>query len=220
MSADPPARQRNTGRVWRIVSVLVAAAFVGLLAYGLFTQSSDTTIDDALAARRAVEAPGFRLEVLTDGRPGPLSGEWERAAADDTVALNELRGTPVVLNFWASWCVPCREEARLLQRGWRSAQRKGVLFLGLDMQDVRQDAFDFIEGFDQDYPHVRDPTKDTARAWGATGIPETYFISAQGKVVAHVIGAVNAEQLESGVDAARGGKPLAPEAGGGLRVTP
>lgn len=217
MAADPPPTNR-TGRIWRALTALIALAFIGLLAYGLFTQASDTTIDDALAARRAVEPPGFQLAVLTDGRPGPLSAPWQRAAKDGQVALGELRGTPVVLNFWASWCIPCREEAPLLQRGWKSAQREGVLFLGLDMQDTREDAFAFIEGFDQDYPHVRDPTKDTARSWGATGIPETYFLSRQGKVVAHVIGALNQQQLDDGINAALGGRPLAPEAGGPRRA--
>ena len=218
MSAERPASD-IPARVIRLLGALAVAGFVGLLAYGLVAQAPDRTIDDALAEDRAVAAPGFKLEVLADGAPGPLAPTWRRASQDRTVDLHELRGTPVVLNFWASWCDPCREEAALLQRGWESARKRGVLFLGLDMQDVRQDARDFIREFRQDYPHVRDPDRGTARRWGATGIPETFFISRRGDVVGHVIGAVSAAQLSDGVEAALSGRPR-PAAAGGEQLAP
>ena len=207
------------GSALRLIGLLAAVGFVGLLVYGLLAQAPDRTIDDALAANRAVDAPGFELEVLIDGRPGPLTSVWTRASQDRKVDLAELRGTPVVLNFWASWCDPCREEATVLQRGWRRASRRGVLFLGLNMQDVRQDARDFLLEFRQDFPHVRDPDRGSARRWGVTGIPETFFISRRSEVVGHVIGTVNSRQLDDGIqaalsgtpqDAAQGGKQLAP----------
>ncbi len=213
MTADR-AKWISPGRAVRVLGALAAASFVGLLSYGLVAQSPDRTIDDALAQNRAVSAPGFNLDVLTDGRPGPLAPAWRRASQDGTVDLEELQGTPVVLNFWASWCDPCREEAALLQRGWQDARRRGVLFLGLDMQDVRQDARDFLREFRQDYPHVRDPDRGTARRWGVTGIPETYFISRRGEVVGHVIGTVTAKQLADGVQAALSGRPRDPDQGG------
>ena len=216
------AADRTTGvlgRAARALGIVSAVAFVGLLAYGVTAQAPDTTIDDALAAGRAVPAPGFELDVLVDGRPGPLAPAWQQAAADGRVDLAELRGTPVVLNFWASWCDPCREEAPLLQRGWRSARRQGVLFVGINMQDVREDARQFLREFGQDFPNVRDPTRDTARRWGATGIPETFFISRQGKVVGHVIGVVSARQLSEGMRAARDGRPRGADRGGDQRPT-
>ena len=107
----------------------------------------------------------------------------------------------------------------MLQRGWRRASRRGVLFLGLNMKDVRQDARDFLLEFRQDFPHVRDPDRGSARRWGVTGIPETFFISRRSEVVGHVIGTVNSRQLDDGIkaalsdtpqDAAQGGKQLAP----------
>jgi cytochrome c biogenesis protein CcmG, thiol:disulfide interchange protein DsbE len=82
------------------------------------------------------------------------------------------------------------------------------------MQDVRQDARDFVREFHQDYPHVRDPDRGTARRWGATGIPETYFISRRGDVVGHVIGTATAQQLSDGVQAALSGRPRDPDVGG------
>ena len=102
---------------------------------------------------------------------------------------------PVVLNMWASWCSPCREEAGRLERGWRAAGPRGVLFLGLDIQDLRGDARPSSREYGATYPSVRDPGRDVANDYGATGIPETYFIDRQGRVVAHVIGVVSTRQL-------------------------
>lgn len=217
MDAAPP-RPSRLGTAARAFGVLCAAAFVALLGYGLVARSPDTTIDDALAARRAPPAPALRLPVLNSGVVGDrLQPLWSRAARDGKIDLEELRGAPVVLNVWASWCIPCREEAPLLQRGWESARRQGVLFLGLNQQDARTDALTFVRAFAQDYPNVKDPSKQTSRRWGATGIPETYFITARGDIVSHVIGTVSAEQLDQGVSAARRTRPLGPQEGGDRR---
>jgi cytochrome c biogenesis protein CcmG/thiol:disulfide interchange protein DsbE len=187
---------------------------VALLVYGLTTKAANSTIDDALSRGESVPAPGFTLSRLADGRdPGAA---WSKAAADGDVALSELRGTPLVLNFWASWCDPCRSEAKVLEQAWR-AQPGGVLFLGLDAQDAREDARDFIDQFGLTFPHVRDPGNDTQRDWGVTGLPETYFIAADGTVVGHVIGTVDEAQLRDGVAAARSGRPAGSDQGGEQR---
>jgi cytochrome c biogenesis protein CcmG, thiol:disulfide interchange protein DsbE len=203
----------------RALAIVVAAAFVALLAYGLATKSSDTTIDDALADGRPTAAPGFDLDVLQRGDPAgnPILA---RAAADGRLSLRELRGAPVVLNFWASWCVPCRTESPDLQRAWSSRRDRDVVVLGLDMQDITGDARAFIREFGLTYPMVREGGNATAQRYGTTGLPETFFISARGQVVGHVIGAAAPDQLRLGIAAARAGRPLGVEEGGDRRTGP
>ena len=212
--------ERLVARAARLVGVLAAAGLVGLLVYGVAAQAPDGTIDDALSRAEAVDAPGFELEILQRGRlPSALIATFDRASADGRLALSELRGTPVVLNFWASWCEPCRVEAPILERGWRESGRHGVLFLGLDMQDTREDAREFLRTFSISYPNIREAGREISRDYGATGLPETFFISARGRVVAHVIGALTPTQLRDGVGAARNGRPLPASRGGARQRT-
>jgi cytochrome c biogenesis protein CcmG/thiol:disulfide interchange protein DsbE len=206
------------GRLGRFLGIVAVALFVALLAYGLLKTAPDDTIDQSLADNRSALAPGFSLEVLERGTlPPPLERKVAPALADGKLALEELRGTPVMLNFWASWCIPCREEAPRLQSGWQRWGGRGVLFLGLDMQDIRSDARDFLGEFRISYPTIRDPGKEVALRYGTTGIPETYFITSRGRVVAHAVGAMSSDQLSRGVAAARNGTPLGTLEGGARR---
>jgi cytochrome c biogenesis protein CcmG/thiol:disulfide interchange protein DsbE len=199
--------------------LVLLAALVALLVYGLTASSPNESIDGRLAERRAADAPGFELPVLQRGSLGPLSDQLRPAFTDDRLALDELRGTPVALNFWASWCPPCRSEAPLLERTWRSLRARGVVMLGLNMQDLTGDAGGFMREVSVSYPNVRDQSDDVAIEWGVAALPETFFVDARGRVVGHVIGAVSRSQLSAGISAARRGKPTGARSGGDRRST-
>jgi cytochrome c biogenesis protein CcmG, thiol:disulfide interchange protein DsbE len=211
---------RAVGPRLPVIAVLsLIAALLALLVYGLTASSPDDSIDSRLAQRRAAEAPALELPVLQQGSPGPPTDELRPLLADDRLALDKLRGIPVVLNFWASWCPPCRSEAPLLERTWRSLRAQGVVLLGLNMQDLTGDARDFMREFGVSYPNVRDRSDGVAIDWGVAALPETFFIDARGRVVGHVIGAVSDSQLRAGISAARSGKPVGARSGGDRRPT-
>jgi cytochrome c biogenesis protein CcmG/thiol:disulfide interchange protein DsbE len=233
LSGVPATRERATGapdagadeprgrsRPWlRAAIALVALAFLALLGYGVASEAPERTIDEALAQGKPAAAPGFELPVLEPPRRpgGRLAAPVGAATGDGHVALDELSGAPVVLNFWASWCEPCREEARALEDAWHAERGSGVLFVGLNMQDLTDDARAFIGDQKTSYLNVRDESNGVALDWGVTGLPETFFISADGEVVGHVIGAVSTEQLEAGSAAAKEGRPLGSLEGGDRR---
>ncbi len=201
-----------------IVAAAVGVLFVALLGYGLASQAPNLTIDGQLAQGRAAVAPGFELPVLHDGELGPLAERLRGPLVDGRLSLAELRGAPVVLNFWASWCDPCRKEAPLLEASWRQARSDGIVFVGLNMQDARSDARRFLDEFRVSYPNVREPDDATARAWGTTGLPETFFLSRDGRVVAHVVGLIREPQMRAGLEAAMTGRVVAPGRAGDRRT--
>lgn len=197
--------------------IAVASLAVALLTYGLIAQGASTAIDEALSRGEAAPAPAFELADLGDAvdAGGPAEKAFKLAAADSRVALDELRGRPLVLNFWASWCSPCASEAPLLERTWQDARKDGVLFVGLNMQDNSVDAERFLSRYSVTYPSIKDPSSDTADEYGVTGIPETFFIDRDGRVVAHVAGEVSSSQLKEGIAAAVSGEVVPVLSAGG-----
>ena len=202
-------------RVAPVAAAIATAAFLALLVYGVTARSPDERIDQQLADGHAAEAPPLALPLFATGDPrDPRSAKVERAGADGQLRLDELEG-PIVLNFWASWCVPCAAEAPILEAAWK--RYRDVLFLGMNQQDLTGDAGDFLERHDISFPSVRDRGDFTGRAWGVTGLPETFFLDRPGMVVGHVIGALDAEKLAAGVQAARDGRILGGVRGGDRR---
>jgi cytochrome c biogenesis protein CcmG, thiol:disulfide interchange protein DsbE len=213
MSAEAETARRI--RPSRVAAIIAVLAFVGLLVYGLSTKGSSARIDNALSEGNAPLAPSFDLPVLEPGTlPPQLAPKVDRLLAGGSLSVEKLTGVPFVLNFWASWCDPCRQEAPILEEGWKRLGPKGVLFVGLNMQDNTGDARHFLDEFGVSYPTIRDQTSDTSHDFGATGIPETYFVSADGHVVGHVIGVVTPEDLDNGAAAALSGKVVGTEEGG------
>jgi cytochrome c biogenesis protein CcmG/thiol:disulfide interchange protein DsbE len=162
--ADDPRRRSTLFRL--TVALVPALAFIAVLWIGLARSGSETESGSA--------APSFELPRL-DGN-GVLTDE-------------DLRGNPVVINFWASWCIPCREEAPLLEKTWRTYRDQGVVVLGVNIKDAESDARRFVKEFDITYPVVRDLDQSLTRAFGVKGLPETFFIDHRWTFMGAVSGA-------------------------------
>ena len=169
-----------------IAVVALTVALVSLLAYGLASGEGATTLDDALQRGERPPAPPLKLPPLDgDGPPQTLA---------------DYRGKVVVLNVWASWCTPCRDESPLLERWHKKIAPKGGTVLGVDVQDIDSDARKFIKEFGLTYPQLRDKEGDDMRAdWGAVSYPETFVIDRQGRVAALVRGPVDDEFMQQAV---------------------
>ena len=140
------------------------------------------------------------------GGPAP-SFSLKRIDGSGTVDLASLRGKPVVLNFWASWCVPCKSEAAALEAAYRRYRTQGVVFLGVDYHDVTGDARNFLNHHDVTYTTLQDGSGMVGDRYGLSGVPETFFIDRRGRLVGvHIEGPITdpkvARQFEQGVRAA------------------
>jgi cytochrome c biogenesis protein CcmG, thiol:disulfide interchange protein DsbE len=119
------------------------------------------------------------------------------------VSTSAYRGRTVVLNFWASWCLPCRDESPLLEAAWRRYRTRGVVVLGIDTRDFIGDGRSFVEKFGLTYPNGYDGPGKLADQYGLTGFPETFVIDREGKIVEHVVGPVeSAQQIHDAIEKA------------------
>jgi cytochrome c biogenesis protein CcmG, thiol:disulfide interchange protein DsbE len=180
---------RRVKIVLQAAAVSVVALLIALLAWQLTSDENRGGVADDVEAGRMPPAPELDLERLEgDGRLRLSSYEGERV---------------VVLNFWASWCLPCKDEAEILQAAWERWRERGVLFVGVDAQDFKSDARTFIDRYETTYPHVYDGRGSTLGRFGVTGFPETYFVDRRGRLVGErVQGPVTAEQLDRNIELA------------------
>ncbi len=119
----------------------------------------------------------------------------------DEIVLSELRGQVVVINFWASWCPPCREEAAYLESTWRAYQNKGVVFLGVDYVDTEVEALAYIAEFDITYPNGPDIGTLISQAYRIQGVPETFYVAKDGTLRGVKIGPLVPPELEDRLEA-------------------
>jgi cytochrome c biogenesis protein CcmG/thiol:disulfide interchange protein DsbE len=129
------------------------------------------------------------------------------------LSLEDLRGKAVFLNFWASWCPPCRTEARDLEAAWQKVKDKDMVFLGVALQDTDQNAQEFLKEFNVTYPNGKDESGKIAVDYGTWGIPESFFIDPQGRITYKHVGAIRAplviaklEEAAKGIVSAQEGK--------------
>lgn len=139
------------------------------------------------------------------GGPAPVFS-LRRLNGTGTLRLASLRGKAVVLNFWASWCPPCKAEAPALEKLWKEYRGKGVVFVGVDSNDASSDALRFLTAHGITYPVVSDKNGlVAANQYDIAALPVTYFVSRQGRLVAtHIVGGVNkyTSEFESALAAA------------------
>jgi len=165
--------------------LLLALAIGALFWWGMQTKDERSELPSALAGR---PAPTFDLELLPSSREA-----WgERLNLSDYLGKK-----PIILNFWASWCYPaCYEEAPILEATWRRWKDR-VLFVGVNTQDELDAAEKFIEQFGISFPNVYDPRGKVGIDYGMYGVPETFAISVEGRVLERFAGTISAEKLES-----------------------
>ncbi len=175
--------------MWGIVAAVAVAGITAMLIVGIANKNVSHALDEAVARGDRPAAPDFALPVLSPG--GVVKGPEGR-----TVSLKDLRGKVVVLNFWASWCDPCRDEAPLLQALADRQARNGVVVLGVDIQDGSDAAKKFLRTYGVTYPSLRDRNDDTKNAYAATGVPETFVIDKAGRVAFIHRSTLAADQLD------------------------
>ena len=176
-----PSAARRTASLARRHKVItgVTALFIAAVITVSLATSGTAAPNPAYPA-----AAGFTLPVL--GQPGKQ------------VSLSEFQGKPVIVNFWASWCEPCQQETPLLA-SWYKRQHGHVVLLGLDENDTTANALKFAQAKGVSYPIGFDPQVQVALAYNVDGLPQTFFLNAQHRIVDHVLGAVTEAELAKGL---------------------
>jgi cytochrome c biogenesis protein CcmG/thiol:disulfide interchange protein DsbE len=173
VASPAPWRDR---RVLFLAVVVVAVALLGLLFWGM-RRGPSIEVGGAVPVNRP--APQFTVTTI-DGKQ---------------LTLGDLRGKTVVLNVWASWCVPCRDEAGELNRTYATYKDRNVVFVGIAWNDNDSEVRKFIDTYKVPYAVALDPEGKIAIDLGITGVPETFLIDAQGQLTQKWIGPITSAQL-------------------------
>lgn len=184
-SASPAAVAAPTPTNWKRLAVqgvvlALVLALLGLVAFRMRRAGP-------LAAGQVGEgevAPAFTLETF-DG---------------EKLALADFRGQVVVINFWASWCKPCEQEAADLENTWRHYQGQGVQFLGVDYVDTETEARRYLDRFDITYPNGPDLGTRISQAYRMRGVPETFIVGKDGILRALIVGPTTQGELQGLID--------------------
>jgi cytochrome c biogenesis protein CcmG/thiol:disulfide interchange protein DsbE len=163
-------------RPFPLVALAGVLALLALLAYGIASNQTSQSIDSQLAAGKRPQPPKVTLPPLAGGAGVPLSA---------------YRGKVVVLNFWASWCPPCKQEAPVLARWQPRLKAQNGTIVGVDVLDVSSDAQGFIRAHKLDFPQLRDADGSHLKSFQVVGYPETVVLDRQGRIAATSRGAVD-----------------------------
>jgi cytochrome c biogenesis protein CcmG/thiol:disulfide interchange protein DsbE len=171
----------------RYVRVAVVAAVLGLLGLLVWDVAHGN-------------GPGVAQKVDKGRKVAAPHLDLPRLDAEGRLSLASLRGKVVVVHFWASYCIPCKQEARRVAETARRWQDRGVVFVGVNAFDTKRAARAYLGRYDVDYPNIRDGVGTTFGRWGVTGVPETFFIDRRGRVVPpHITGPASTRELEDGI---------------------
>jgi len=166
MNETSPVQARSGPPRVAFLVLGAVAVFTGFVAWGLFNRNA--------AQPTSGPAPDFTLSLF-EGYDGDLGTSFVR--------LSDLRGRVVLINFWASWCIPCEQEAPHLEATWRAFKDRGVVFLGIDWVDNHADALDYLKRFDITYANGPDIGTKIGPLYRITGVPETFIVDQGGNVV-------------------------------------
>lgn len=178
-SAENPTRSRRTA--WLLWTV--GLALIGILTWRMLDNS-------ASRPEISATAPDFNIQYYN-------GYAWNNTP---TMRLSDFQGQIVVLNFWASWCIECRDEAPMLEQLWREYSERGVVLLGVAYSDTEPKALAYLDEFGITYPNAPDLRLHASDAYGLTGVPETFVIGPDGATAYMSIGPVSYNQLASVVN--------------------
>jgi len=174
----------------RPVPILISVAgalLIGLLVYGVSTKSASRSLDTKVHEGRRPLAPDAARKLPVLGGPG-------------TGSLAAQRGKVVILNFWASWCVPCEAEAPLLERNQGKLERDRGTVLGVTYLDASPDSEAFVRRYRLSYPNLRDNDNgDFAHAYGTDQLPESFIVDRRGKIVAIARGEIEQRFVDKAI---------------------
>lgn len=178
-------------RIATLAALLGSLALLVLFGYRLARPGAASTVQSGarvnqtgqMGVVKPREAPGLSLTSFDGG----------------SLSLDDYSGRLVLVNFWASWCPPCRDEAPVLERGWRKYKDRGVSFIGVNLWDQESDARQFLQEQSVSYPngYARD---EVAVSYGLTGIPETFIVDANGMIVRRWFGPLTDADLAALID--------------------
>jgi cytochrome c biogenesis protein CcmG/thiol:disulfide interchange protein DsbE len=175
---------RRAKLLLQAAAVTVVASLLALLGWQVVAEGKARNLRDAVWDGETPVAPAFELPRL--GEAG-------------TVSLASLRGKAVVVNFWASWCEPCKEESPRLEQAWRRFRDRDVVVLGIDTHDFKSEAQRFVERYGLSYPMLHDKGGGAYKRYGLIGLPETMFVDREGRIVAWVQGPLSEEELDRSI---------------------
>lgn len=150
------------GNSGKIVVFVIILSLISLMGYAIFGNPNNVKTSPLIGKK----APEFTLRTF-DGQE---------------LKLSDLEGKTVLLNFWASWCMPCREEAQALENSWQIYKDQEVVFIGVNVWDDNSNAQRYLTQFGGGYPHGLDPNEEIQVDYGVGGVPETFFINSSGNV--------------------------------------